>query len=338
MAMRMTTGADMQGWLDKRAGGKKDSLSIGKLTHHWDKRYFLLRGPLLHYYHSEAEIAHVDKSPGEVKCADVTVVPSPVKEVFALKTAERVLTLRASSAALAEEWMAAIHHAGAGMSPDSRKISVASSGSSNFFGESVREDNEFYKDADKMYDTSRSLDIITDIHDTAMHKAVRKVLGGADKIVGVQMPYTPRCLRFTQDVKLAVWDSIKWKMEESICEARSKADKTYREMRLKHWAGYPQFWPRGSCCPRPYTWFRARFLYAILPADAGRWQTLRNPKTVGIFMLSFCPFYAVSVWVFVLLFCLIDKTDEYQLSQYILKFKTTQCATAMPLPASRHCH
>ena len=95
-------------------------------------------------------------------------------------------------------------------------------------------------------------------------------------------------------------------------------------MRLKHWAGYPQFWPRGSCCPRPYTWFRARFLYAILPADAGRWQTLRNPKTVGIFMLSFCPFYAVSVWVFVLLFCLIDKTDEYQLSQYILKFKTTQ--------------
>ena len=98
----------------------------------------------------------------------------------------------------------------------------------------------------------------------------------------------------------------------------------YREMRLKHWAGYPQFWPRGSCCPRPYTWFRARFLYAILPADAGRWQTLRNPKTVGIFMLSFCPFYAVSVWVFVLLFCLIDKTDEYQLSQYILKFKTTQ--------------
>ena len=77
-----------------------------------------------------------------------------------------------------------------------------------------------------MYDTSRSLDIITDIHDTAMHKAVRKVLGGADKIVGVQMPYTPRCLRFTQDVKLAVWDSIKWKMEESICEARSKADKT----------------------------------------------------------------------------------------------------------------
>mgnify|MGYP006264902075 CR=1 FL=1 len=109
-------------------------------------------------------------------------------------------------------------------------------------------------------------------------------------------------------------------------------------MRLKHWAGYPQFWPRGSCCPRPYTWFRARFLYAILPADAGRWQTLRNPKTVGIFMLSFCPFYAVSVWVFVLLFCLIDKTDEYQLSQYILKFKTTQCATATPPPASRHCH
>ena len=48
MAMRLTTGADMQGWLDKRAGGKKDSLSIGKLTHHWDKRYFLLRGPLLH--------------------------------------------------------------------------------------------------------------------------------------------------------------------------------------------------------------------------------------------------------------------------------------------------
>ncbi len=87
MAMRMTTGADMQGWLDKRAGGKKDSLSIGKLTQHWDKRYFLLRGPLLHYYHSEAEIAHLDKSPGEVKCADVTVVPSPVKEVFALKTA-----------------------------------------------------------------------------------------------------------------------------------------------------------------------------------------------------------------------------------------------------------
>ena len=67
---------------------------------------------------------------------------------------------------------------------------------------------------------------VAGLYDKAMHAAVQKVLGAGDKIVGVQMPYTPRCLRFTQDVKLAVWDSIKWKMEESICEARSKADKT----------------------------------------------------------------------------------------------------------------
>ena len=127
--------------------------------------------------------------------------------------------------------------------------------------------------------------------------------------------------------KKQLWVEVKDALNDMINESISSADADYRHMRLRNWAAYPHLWPANRCLPNPYNWFRAHFLYAIFPADASRWKMLRDPFAVVIILLSLCPLYAVSVWMFILLFFLIDKRDEHQLVGYILKFKATQFLT-----------
>lgn len=50
--------------------------------------------------------------------------------------------------------------------------------------------------------------------------------------------------------------------------------------------------------------------------------------------------YAINVWLFIVLFFLIDKQDEYQLVNFILKFKGFQAVSALitaTLAASKMC-
>ncbi len=76
--------------------------------------------------------------------------------------------------------------------------------------------------------------------------------------------------------------------------------------------------------PHLYTWVRAKFLYAIMPADASKWKVLRDPVAVFFYVMTVFPLYAINIWSFVLLFLFIDKRDEWQLVGFILKFKMTQ--------------
>ena len=100
------------GWLQKQSGGKRGSVKMGNITHHWDRRFFVLKDDLLSYYHSEAEAATVSSPPGQVNCAVVTVIPAPKKEMFSFRTDARVMSMRAASADEAREWMDAIVAAG----------------------------------------------------------------------------------------------------------------------------------------------------------------------------------------------------------------------------------
>ena len=67
-----------------------------------------------------------------------------------------------------------------------------------------------------------------------------------------------------------------------------------------------------------------RALHTLLPADMSQWQVARDPNALCLLLRAVCPYFGISTWMFVLLFFLIDKRDEYQLCNYILKFKATQ--------------
>ena len=168
------------------------------------------------------------------------------------------------------------------------------------------------------------------LFDSALQKAVGKALNAVEAMVVIEDPYMPKCFGLRDlatATKKQLWVEVKDALNDMINESISSADADYRHMRLRNWAAYPHLWPANRCLPNPYNWFRAHFLYAIFPADASRWKMLRDPFAVVIILLSLCPLYAVSVWMFILLFFLIDKRDEHQLVGYILKFKATQFLT-----------
>ena len=108
-------------------------------------------------------------------------------------------------------------------------------------------------------------------------------------------------------------------MQSDVRESRARRDRyrrqgaqLYRELRLKHWAtGPPAF------CRRPFSWCRADPHPAACRHVAMAGGT--RPKRPMPLLLAVPVLGHV-----VLLFFLIDKRDEYQLCNYILKFKATQ--------------
>ena len=52
---------------------------------------------------------------------------------------------------------------------------------------------------------------------------------------------------------------------------------------------------------------------ALQPADATIWKVAQDPFALFVLALSVTPTLAINVWVFVALFFLIDKKDEFQL-------------------------
>ena len=49
--------------------------------------------------------------------------------------------------------------------------------------------------------------------------------------------------------------------------------------------------------PYLYTWVRAKFLYAIMPADASKWKVLRDPVAVFFYVMTVFPLYAIHICV-----------------------------------------
>jgi len=172
--------------------------------------------------------------------------------------------------------------------------------------------------------------------DSTLGKQVERVLdkSGQYLLDSIKDPYAPKSVdQFMDLMHSTLWDDLGDELKESIMSSLAYGDRQAelcREFRLKGWPTHsPRFWPRGSCCPNPGNWLRAKALYALLPADATTWRTLRSPFGFFVFCVGCTSYYGASVWLFVLLFFLIDKRDEYQLVNYVLKFKGFQAISAL---------
>ncbi|CAJ1441920.1 unnamed protein product [Effrenium voratum] len=72
---------------------------------------------------------------------------------------------------------------------------------------------------------------------------------------------------------------------------------------------------------------RAFFRYHLYPYDRGLWGSLKDPVWLLFTAIALLPIYGISPCVFLLIFLIIDKTDEFQLVSFILQFKGFQYLT-----------
>ena len=169
-------------------------------------------------------------------------------------------------------------------------------------------------------------------HDRVIKKATHMVLTKMGKTVEASMKpaYLPPSLMPVIEFMFdGTWPEVHKHLEAMILMGSGYDAKEYLQTsRLEHWPGAPAFWGEGgawrSLPPRPYTWMRAKILYALKPADANKFKHLRDPVALAIVLLKLCPYYGISVLLFVLLFFLIDRSDEGQLVYFVLSFKSFQ--------------
>ena len=122
-----------------------------------------------------------------------------------------------------------------------------------------------------------------------------------------------------------VWRVIHPELRSSIV---NNVSGDFQSLLLLGWSiQYPPFWVRGDVFPQPYTWLRARYLYAYYPADKCLFQKVANPLYIIILALKMSSHTCVPI--FILQYFFIDKSDEYQVCNLILSFKSYQFLTAI---------
>ena len=67
--------------------------------------------------------------------------------------------------------------------------------------------------------------------------------------------------------QVKIWSTVDEELKNGIMASYGRANKEYRELRLKQWAKAPPF-TRDNI----YAWLRAKVLYATQPADATIWK------------------------------------------------------------------
>ncbi|CAE7835611.1 unnamed protein product [Symbiodinium sp. CCMP2592] len=67
--------------------------------------------------------------------------------------------------------------------------------------------------------------------------------------------------------------------------------------------------------------------YHLYPFDRGFWGRLRDPVWILFTIVGLLPVYGISPGIFLLIFLIVDKTDEFQLVSFILEFKGFQYLT-----------
>ena len=134
-------------------------------------------------------------------------------------------------------------------------------------------------------------------------------------------PYLPESAeKAWRSFASVLWSRIEDEMYRAFVLSNkfSGPDGEYRELRTMYWA---RTFPRNSGC---WAWLRARLLHALNPADENVFLSLRNPFAVFVLALRLCPFYGISILVYCLSLFIIDRTDEYQLVNFVLEFKGFQ--------------
>ena len=158
--------------------------------------------------------------------------------------------------------------------------------------------------------------------DKGVMVALDKVLDVAGKSFTESMvpPYMPgRLEEHVRNISDRLWSAIRADTERGLKLRilRSGAHGEFREMRVRFWA---DTYPSGC----GYHALRARFLHALMPADGNLWSMLRDPFSVLLLLLCLNPLWGSSIIISCVKFLLIDKSDEFQLVNFILKFKTFQ--------------
>lgn len=169
-----------------------------------------------------------------------------------------------------------------------------------------------------------------EVLDAATEKMVAKVLSSFGRVVKQSLvpPYLPESLlpAVTRGSDF-LWSCVE---EDLLRNYMTKNNRQYRELGVMFWASRP------PPTRKPFTYARAKILYALYPADRNIWWSLTNsPLFIALLVLRLNPLYGTSTLVFCLKFFLIDKTDEFQLVNYVLEFKSFQFITDGLLIASK---
>jgi hypothetical protein len=173
--------------------------------------------------------------------------------------------------------------------------------------------------------------------DAFLEKNVMKVLGNAGEMVkeGAKAPGMPAFMtNYIDSAHEFLWDDVERELCEGIMLKYGVADNEYKQTSLSFWnSNRPTFWPKGETFPWVWRWARARFLHATQPADTTLYQNLREAVPLFLTLVSLYP--ATSVPLFLVTLIFINKTDEFQLVNYILKFKGAQFISAGIIPAAQ---
>ena len=158
-------------------------------------------------------------------------------------------------------------------------------------------------------------------------KLVTKILTKVGDSVksGLVPPHLPTWLEpHVVTCSEVLWTALETDLKRSIelKVTRSNSVGEFREMRVLFWASkFPRGWKPNV--------LRARILYALYPGDANIWKSLsEDPMALPLLLVRLCPFWGISIAFFCLKFFLIDRSDEFQLVNYILEFKKFQFLSA----------
>lgn len=89
----------------------------------------------------------------------------------------------------------------------------------------------------------------------------------------------------------------------------------------------------GKKPSNPYTMLRAWVLYTLYPCDRTIWEKLRNPFWYLLLIIMAFPRWGVHQGAFILLLIFRDKSDEFQLVDYIVGFKGIQFLSVGVIPS-----
>jgi len=125
----------------------------------------------------------------------------------------------------------------------------------------------------------------------------------------IKDPYMPGFVQnWCDDLVDGIWPDVKMELKDEILKGFGSKVPIHHNV-------------DPSCC------LLAFFRYQLLPYDRGFWRQLRNPWWWLFTLLSLVPKYGVVQIVYALQFIMIDKSDEFQLFQFIVQFKALQFLT-----------
>lgn len=125
-------------------------------------------------------------------------------------------------------------------------------------------------------------------------------------------PFMPNFVQgWVDDAVDAIWPDIKMELKDEVLKGFSKQNVIHHGEEACC----------GSCGPLAF------FRYSLLPYDRGFWRQLRNPMWWLFTLASMVPKWGVMQIAYILQFFMIDKSDEFQLFQFIVMFKSLQFFT-----------